>query len=73
VQQVDGLAHGDASNAELVLQLLQRGDLRPHRPVAVADAAAQGGCHLQVARHAAVGVGAIEGSAWASGHAFSLC
>ena len=39
------------------------------RPVAVADAPAQHGCHLQVARHAAVGVGAIDGIAGAIGHA----
>ena len=69
LQQVDGLAHGDAGDAELLLQLLERGDPGTDRPVAVADAAAQGGCHLQVARHAAVGVGPIEGSACAIGHA----
>ena len=54
LQQVDGLAHGDAGHAELVLQLLQRGDLGPDRPVAVTDAPAQHRRHLQVARYAAV-------------------
>ena len=61
LQQVDGLAHGDAGDAELVLQLLQRGDLGADRPVAVADTPAQHGSHLQIARHAAVGVGPTRG------------
>ena len=54
LQQVDGLAHGDAGDAELALQHLQRGDLLPHRPAPVAYAPAQHGGDLQVARDAAV-------------------
>src|SRR5215510_12859052 len=72
LQQVDGLADGDAGDAELALQLLERGDLIPDSPAAVADAPTQHGGNLQVARNAAVGVGAeAKRFARAGGHAVS--
>src|SRR6185503_8288966 len=69
LQKVYGLAHGDAGDAELALQLLQRGNFVADRPAAVADASAQHGGDLQIAGDAAVGVVEGERLACADGHA----
>jgi hypothetical protein len=68
LQEVDGLAHGDAGDAELALQLFQRGNFVADRPAAVADASAQHGGNLQIAGDAAVGVVEGERLARADGH-----
>src|SRR5262249_5113608 len=60
LQQLDGLANGDASDLELAFQLVEGGDLLARLPLPILDPAPQSGCDLQIERYATALIGARQ-------------